>query len=211
MSTARAMTYEQPSPRPATQADIDALPPHMTGQIIDGVLYAHARPARRHANAHTELTAFVRGRFRAGRGGPGVWYFLAEPELHLHGNVLVPDIAGWRSDKLPATDGQPHFTTPPDWVCEVLSPSTARFDRWNKSLVYARHGVGHMWIVDPDRRELEVWRLMQGFYARVQFAAGDESIRAEPFDELELNLSELWEGPEDTVSVEAAPAPDEAK
>jgi Uma2 family endonuclease len=191
MSTARAMTYEQPSPRPATQADIDALPPHLVGEIIAGALYTHARPARPHGDAHFLLGATLVP-FRRGRDGPGGWLIYSEPELHLDDHILVPDLAAWRVERLPADDGHPFFTTPPDWVCEILSPSTERIDRLKKSRVYAQAGIPWLWLLDPTHRFLQVFKLVDGLYAVVQDFAETEPVKAQPFDAIEFALTDLW-------------------
>lgn len=187
MGTAHAQVELTPE---AARLALDALPPHVVGEIIEGVLYTHARPARRHARAQLRLG----GRLdRDGSGPAGQWVIVPEPELHLDDDTLVPDLAGWRTDRLPATDGEPFFTTVPDWVCEVLSPSTARVDRVKKSRVYARSGVTWMWLLDPERRTLEVRRLAQdGYYAVLHEYDDTETVRAEPFAHVEFRLPDLW-------------------
>lgn len=152
----------QPKPRVATYSDIEALPENMVGEILFGVLHAHPRPEPRHANATSVLGHEVMGPFQFGRGGPGGWIFLDEPELHLGEHVVVPDIAGWRRERMPKLPATAYFETPPDWVCEVLSPSTQRIDRTDKLSVYAAFGVGHAWYVDPDACTLEVLVLTGG-------------------------------------------------
>ena len=144
---------------PATYADIEALPPHVTGEILYGVLHSHPRPAPRHSMAASVLGAEMIGPFQKGRGGPGGWIILDEPELHLGPHVVVPDIAGWRRERMPKLPETAYFETAPDWVCGVLSPSTARIDRTDKLAIYAADGVGHCWLVDPDARTLEVMAL----------------------------------------------------
>jgi len=193
MSTARAITDDSLTPpRPATQADIDALPPHLVGEIIDGTLYAQSRPARRHGLAHTSLGFMIGPGYQFGRGGLGGWRFISEPELHLDTHVLVPDLAAWRVERLPETDGHPFSTTPPDWVCEVLSPSTERIDRLKKSRIYAHAGVPWLWLLDPTHRFLQVFKLVDGLYAVVQDFAETEPVRAQPFDAIEFALTDLW-------------------
>jgi Uma2 family endonuclease len=185
----------QPAPREATYADIEALPPHVVGQLVHGVLYTHARPAS-HARASSVLGADLGGAFDRGRGGPGGWGLLDEPELHFGRDVLVPDLAGWRRERMPELPRVPYFELAPDWVCEVLSPSTAAVDRVTKLGVYLREGVRHLWFVDPEARTLEVLRReREGDEARFVMAqsfAGDEGARAEPFDAIELELGALW-------------------
>ncbi len=130
--------------------------------------------------------------FDRGRGGPGGWWIVDEPELHLGRNVLVPDLAGWRRERLPAFPREPFFTLAPDWVCEVLSPATARLDRLKKLSIYWREGVGHAWLVDPVLETLEVFRRLEEAWLGALAAGGDDVVRAEPFDAIELTLTGLW-------------------
>ncbi|WP_426756572.1 Uma2 family endonuclease [Myxococcus sp. Y35] len=182
----------QETKRPATYEDLEALPEHWVGQLIDGELIAQPRPASRHARASSRLGGELYGPFERERGGPGGWSFLDEPELHFGADVLVPDLAGWRRERMPEVPDVPFFTLPPDWVCEVLSPSTASLDRTRKKRIYAREGVGHVWLVDPQARTLEVYRLSSGQWLEQGTWTGDERVRAEPFEALELELGVLW-------------------
>ncbi|MHB8877588.1 MAG: Uma2 family endonuclease, partial [Myxococcaceae bacterium] len=129
-----------------------------------------------------------------GSGGPGGWWILDEPELHLAKDILVPDLAGWSRARLPRppAPSEPFLTLAPDWICEVLSPSTASLDRVMKKHVYAREGVSHLWFIDPLARTLEVLRLTEGRWVEVDSYAGDARVRAEPFEAVELDLSLLW-------------------
>ncbi|ATB44949.1 Uma2 family endonuclease [Corallococcus macrosporus] len=178
--------------RPATYEDLIALPEHQVGQIIDGELIAQPRPASRHARASSALLAGLFTPFDLGQGGPGGWWILDEPELHFGADVLVPDLAGWRRDRMPEVPDAPYFTLAPDWVCEVLSPSTAALDRSRKKRIYAREGVGHVWLVDPQARTLEVFRLSGGRWLEQGTWSEDERVRAEPFEAMELELGVLW-------------------
>lgn len=177
---------------PATYADIDALPPTMVGEILHGVLYAHPRPAPRHAQASVELTYEINGPFGRGKGGPGGWIILVEPELHLGEHVLVPDIAGWRRSTLTKVPDTAPIKTPPDWVSEILSPSTARLDRTEKLGIYAEFNIGHAWLVDPDLKTLEVFELTDGRWVLATTFAGDDKVSAPPFQEHEFTLGNLW-------------------
>jgi Uma2 family endonuclease len=177
---------------PATYADIEALPEGLTGQIVGGELFVSPRPANAHAQAAATLGMDLGSPFQRGRGGPGGWWIIDEPELHLAADVLVPDLAGWRRERLPTVPDSPYFTLAPDWICEVLSPSTARLDRVRKLPTYAAAGVRHAWIVDPSARTLEVFRLEGPHYALVAAYEGEQAIRAEPFDAVELELGALW-------------------
>jgi len=184
----------QPSPREASYSDLEDLPPEVVGQIVDGVLYTNPRPASPHALASSVLGADLGGPFHRGRGGPGGWILLFEPELHFGRNVLVPDLAGWRRERMPEMPRAPFFELAPDWVCEILSPSTAGLDRVKKLSLYLREGVAYLWFVDPEGRTLEVLRRDGERYVVAQTFAGDDPIRAEPFDAIELELGALWRG-----------------
>jgi Uma2 family endonuclease len=138
---------------------------------------------------HGELS----GPFDRGKNGPGGWIILVEPELHLGADIVAPDIAGWRRERMPAVPHAAYFTLPPDWICEVLSSrSTEARDRGEKLPVYARAAVRHAWPVSPQNRTLEVMRLHDGKWLLLGVHAEDERVRAEPFDALELELSALW-------------------
>jgi Uma2 family endonuclease len=179
--------------RKATYADLEAVPPHLVAELVDGELYVSPRPASPHALAHGALHHELYGPFHQGRGGPGGWQIIFEPELHLGEDVLVPDIAGWRRERMPKVPRVVGFTLAPDWVCEVLSPSTAKLDREKKMQVYAREGVRHLWMVDPLRQELEVYGLDGNRWERRGTHTGQEHVRAEPFEALALELALLWE------------------
>jgi len=182
-----------PAKRPATYEDILRAPEHMVAEIIDGELSLHPRPAKPHAAAASALGEELGPPFKRGRGGPGGWIILFEPELHLGPDILVPDLGGWRRERMPAlTTDEPYFSLAPDWVCEVLSPGTARQDRSQKLPIYARERVRHVWLVDPLQRTLEVLRLQEGKWLIVDVHGADARVRAEPFDAIELDLSVLW-------------------
>jgi Uma2 family endonuclease len=169
------------------------VPDHLVAEILDGELYTSPRPAPRHANVSSGLGGVLHGPFDRGRGGPGGWRILDEPELHLGRDVLVPDLAGWRRERLPTLPETAYFALAPDWVCEVVSPPTASMDRAKKLGIYAREGVRHAWIIDPLARTLEVLRLEAGHWMILATAAAQEVVRAEPFDVLDLDLSLLWD------------------
>ncbi|MHB1047390.1 MAG: Uma2 family endonuclease [Thermoanaerobaculia bacterium] len=178
--------------RDATYEDLLALPDDVVGQIIEGELYATPRPAIGHQLSVSMLGGELVPAFHSGRGGPGGWWIVDEPELHLGRNVLVPDLAGWRRERLPALPPEAFFTLAPDWVCEVLSPATARIDRLKKLAIYAREEVEHAWLVDPVLETLEVYRRQGEAWLLVLTAGGDDVVRAEPFDAIELTLTGLW-------------------
>jgi Uma2 family endonuclease len=181
-----------PVKRPATYEDLQKVPDHLVAEILDGELYASPRPAIPHALASSALGVELGGAFQHGRGGPGGWWILDEPELHLGADVIVPDLAGWRRERLPQVPAAPAIELPPDWVCEVVSPSTERIDRAKKLGIYARERVTHAWLVNPTARTLEVLRLEATRWLLVATHAGDAVVRAEPFEAIELDLLLLW-------------------
>ncbi len=173
------------------------VPAHQRAEIIRGTLYVQPRPAPRHANAASVLGIELGGPFQRGRGGPGGWWILFEPELHLVPfEAVVPDLAGWRVERMPSLPETAHFTLVPDWVCEVLSPSTASLDRGDKLSLYAEAGVRHAWLVDPAAKTLEVHTLGDdNRWREVRLYQGDAPVRAAPFDAVPLDLDALWSPP----------------
>jgi len=182
-----------PAPRRATYADLLSVPDHLIGEIIDGELVTQPRPAAPHSRASSRLGIEIGGPFDRGKGGPGGWIILDEPELHLHGDALVPDLAGWRRERMPELPEVAAFELAPDWVCEVLSESTQRRDRIQKMSMYARERVAHLWLVDPKLQTLEVYELQGSAWLRRQVAEASEKLCAIPFDAVELDLALLWE------------------
>jgi Uma2 family endonuclease len=171
-----------------------AVPEHQRAEIIDGTLYVSPKLAPRHANAKTVLGSELNSAFQRGRGGPGGWWILFGPELHLVAlEPMTPDIAGWRVERMPALPETAFFTLEPDWICEVLSRSTEAVDRTKKLPIYAAHGVAHVWLIDPIAKTLEVHTLGDDRRWRdVRIYEGDARVRAEPFAAIELDLAELW-------------------
>lgn len=182
-----------PARRAATYADLCALPSNVIGQIVFGVLYAHPRPPPKHARAATALREDLGPPFNRARGGPGGWIILHEPEVHLGPHVLVPDLAGWRRERMPEMPvDKAYFELAPDWACEVLSASTASLDRGDKRKVYQQRGVTNLWFVDPDACTLETFVLEANGYRLVEVFSGTTQVRAEPFDPIEIELGALW-------------------
>jgi Uma2 family endonuclease len=183
------------SPKPATYQDLLRVPEHLVAEIIEGELITSRRPASPHAHAASVMGIDVGGSFQggsSGRRGPGGWWILFEPELHLRRNVLVPDLAGWRRERMPEMPNAPYFTAAPDWVCEVLSPTSGRIDRTKKMRLYARAEVAHLWLADPLLETLEIYRLASGHWCLIDSFDGNQVIRAEPFEAVELELGRWW-------------------
>lgn len=179
--------------RPATYEDLRALPETLVGELVEGELLASPRPSTAHSNVAGGLTDELRGPFQRGSGGPGGWWLLYEPELHLGADVLVPDLAGWRRSRMPELPDAPFLELAPDWVCEILSPSTAGFDRVRKMPIYLREGVGFVWLIDPVARTVEAFRRSpDAQWVLVGNFAGDQTARIEPFEAIEFDLSALW-------------------
>jgi Uma2 family endonuclease len=176
----------------ATYDDLLGVPPHRVAEIVDGDLHVSPRPASRHALASSRLGSELGGPFDRGRGGPGGWWIIDEPELHFGQDALVPDLAGWRRQRMPDFPDTPFFTLAPDWACEVVSPSTERLDRSKKMPIYAREKVSHLWLLNPALRTLEVYRLAEGGWLLLGTHEGAARVRAEPFDAVELDLAPLW-------------------
>lgn len=185
--------------RRPSYADIEALPEHLTGEIVAGELRVSPRPAPPHIYFASAMGGQLSGPFGFGRGGPGGWWILDEPELHLDVDpdyeVVVPDLAGWRRSRMRVLPQTAWFGSVPDWVCEVLSPNTAAMDRTEKMPFYARAGLAHAWLVDPLLCTLEVHRLDGDTYRVVKTFRGNVSVRAEPFDAIEIDLAPLWAVP----------------
>jgi Uma2 family endonuclease len=181
-----------PARKRATCADLLAIPDRLVAEIVDGDLVTSPRPGGAHTIASSATGASLLPPFQFGDRGPGGWWILDEPEIHLGDDVLVPDVAGWRKERMTTPPATAFIDLPPDWVCEVLSPSTARFDRVQKLPIYAIHGVGHLWLIDPATRTLEVFRLEQRRWVMLAAYGDDAIVRAEPFDAIELDLLRLW-------------------
>jgi len=178
--------------RPATYEDLVALPEHVVGEIVDDELWSSPRPAPRHARAYGGLGALLMPAFDFARNGPGGWQIVDEPELHLGRHVLVPDLAGWRRERMPRLPETAFFPLAPDWLCEVLSPSTAQLDRAKKLRIYAEHRVAHAWLVDPIARTLEVLRNDSATWTLLTTYAGDVTAGIVPFEAIEFPLGLLW-------------------
>jgi Uma2 family endonuclease len=180
----------------ATYEDVLRAPSNCVAELLNGELVVSPRPAGPHGAAVSAIGEELGPPFKRGRGGPGGWIILYEPELHLGDDVLVPDLAGWRRTTMDAIANEPYFTTRPDWVCEVLSPSTERFDRGEKMKLYARSGTQHAWLVNPLQRTLEVLRLSAEKpheWLTLGVFRDSSMVRAQPFEVFELDLAIPWQ------------------
>ncbi len=179
-------------PRRATYQDVLDAPETMVAEILRGELHLQPRPASRDAYAYSVLVGELSGPFQRGRGGPGGWWIVAEPELHLGEEVMVPDIAGWRRDRMPVYPDAPAFRLAPDWVCEILSPSTRKRDLTVKRDLYAEHGVPYLWHLDPGSQVLEAFMLRNGEWVLLASLAGARDVSLAPFDAAAFPLGALW-------------------
>ncbi len=186
------MTKAGPLGRGATYKDLCEVPDHLVAEILEGDLWVSPHPAPRHQHTAAMLTAEIVPPFQHGNGGPGGWWLMYEPEIHLNDDVLVPDLAGWRRDRLSKIGDKAHMTQAPQWVCEILSPSTEKIDRNQKLRIYAREGVCHVWLVHPIKRTLEVLRLADGRFVGLTTLKDDAVAQAEPFDAVPFPLTRIW-------------------
>jgi Uma2 family endonuclease len=176
----------------ATYQDVLDAPEGVNAEIVNGELHLWPRPAGPATSVASKLQADVGSRFSIGRGGPGGWLILTEPEIHVAEDIVDPDLAGWRRERLAMVPDAAFFTVIPDWVCEVLSPSTERFDRAEKLPLFAQWGVKHAWLVNPRQRTLEAYRLENGGWRLLGVYQSHQCVRVEPFEEVELDLSVWW-------------------
>ncbi len=186
------MTALARTARRATYRDVLDAPPHVVAEVLSGALHTHPRPAMRHARASSIIGGELVGPYDRGYGGPGGWWIVDEPELHLGDDIVVPDLAGWRRETMPEYPDAAYCEIAPDWVCEVLSPSTQRLDRNEKRSLYAREGVSHLWFVDPDAKTLEAFALREGRWVLLATLADDAPVSQPPFDAITFPLDALW-------------------
>ena len=180
-----------------TWRDLEALPADRVGELIRGTLYSMPRPRPRHQRAGTRVIGELHGPYWKARGGPGGWVFLSEPGIAFPGldvEEIVPDIAAWRVERFIEAKDDESITVVPDWVCEILSPSTRKHDQRVKRPLYAEAGVRWMWIIDVDAKTVVASRNEEGRWVEVGVWADDEAMRAEPFDAHEIPLTDLWSG-----------------
>jgi Uma2 family endonuclease len=183
---------------PEVEAAFQAASEDVVAEILDGALHTMPRPARPHTNTGSLLGGELHGPFRRGVGGPGGWIILFEPEIHLgpKPDKIVPDLAGWRRERMADAHGDEttpaHYDTAPDWVCEIISPRTEALDRGKKMRIYRRERVRHAWLINPISRTLEVYRLDGALWTLLDTFEGEAVVRAEPFEAVELALAVLW-------------------
>ncbi|MGF1553275.1 MAG: Uma2 family endonuclease [Paracoccaceae bacterium] len=191
---------ETPADRPltirpnASYKDVLAAPPGMNAELLGGTLYLQPRPRPRHARVEGRLANRLIDPYEDGIGGPGGWWLLIEPDVFLGEDVVIPDLAGWRRERMPDFP-EAAIDLAPDWVCEILSPSTRRFDLTLKRERYRRAGVAHLWLIDPDARTLEAFALDGGAW-RLDGALGDEAdVSLAPFEAVSFPLATLFPPP----------------
>ena len=182
----------KPLKKGATYADLVAVADNFVAEILGGELYASPRPIFAHMRVASTLGVLLGGAFQLRINGPGGWLIVLEPELHLGADVLVPDLAGWRTERATAASAAAYPTVAPDWICEVLSPSTEALDRGRKSRVYAREGVGHAWFMNPSSQTLEIMHRTGGSWSLLAKHQGGQRVRAAPFEAVELELGTVW-------------------
>lgn len=184
-----AVTVKTP---PATYQDVLDAPENMVAEIVYGQLSLQPRPASPHAMVISAMGVKLGGPFSFDEGGPGGWVILVEPELHLGDHVVVPDLAGWRRERMPQMPEAPYFTLAPDWCCEVLSPSTAALDRVEKRQIYAGAGVQYLWLVDPATKILEGFVLQDEKWVLTHVRKDDDTCDVPPFEAAPFGLGVLW-------------------
>lgn len=184
----------QTSKTPSLYDQLLALPEGLTGEIINGQLRTHPRPAWPHILTSSRLGADIEGPYRRGRGGPGGWWIIDEPEVHfvLDSELTVPDIVGWRKEPMPSPPVGRKIQVVPDWVCEIFSPSTKSTDREEKMPLYARYGVQFAWLVDPKTYTLEAYELVDNKWQPLGIFRDDDTVSVKPFDAIEIHLADLW-------------------
>ncbi len=184
-----------PAKKPATNDDLYNIPENMIGEIINGELIVTPRPSRRHTLAASRLGSELIPPYDFGRGGgPGGWIIIIEPEIRLGDDTMVPDLAGWKRERFPIEEDHNWISVAPDWVCEILSPNTLRTDKIIKMPIYAHHGVGHIWLIDPVATTMDAFRLESDRWSLLASFSENDKVRVEPFQEIEINLGDMWVG-----------------
>jgi Uma2 family endonuclease len=177
-----------------TLAGIDALAPGIKGEIIEGVLYTMPRPRAPHQSMMGAVGTDLLDPFQRGDGGPGGWWIPPEPGIELPNTPeIAPAVAGWRRERLPALSNDEAITVVPDWVCEILSPTTEQHNLTVKKPYYAKVGVAHHWIVDLSMRTVIALRLESGRWREVGVYGDEREARIEPFAAVPLNVASWWD------------------
>jgi Uma2 family endonuclease len=193
VSEERRVNVQSPAvKRPATYQDVLDAPASMVAELIRGTLHLQPRPRPKHSRAASALGVKIGGPFDVDDSGPGGWTILDEPELHLGDDVVVPDLAGWRRERLPTLPDEVGIAVAPDWVCEVLSPSTRTYDLTEKRDIYREQGVGWLWFVDPLSKTLEAFALRDGSWVLIAALHDDAEVAVAPFEAAPFALSALW-------------------
>ena len=174
---------------------LEQLPESLTGQILNGQLYTHPRPNGKHILISSNVGAELHGPFQKGKNGPGGWWILQEPEVHLtlNSEVVVPDLAGWKKERLPEIPDTHKFTVIPDWICEIFSPSTESIDKEIKMPLYAKYGVKYLWLIHPIKKSLQAFKLTNNEWILQGTFEGNDAISIEPFDSINIKLNDLME------------------
>ena len=183
----------------ATLADFLSIPEsERFHELIDGEIMQKTSPSGEHGSTQADVTGWLHGPFgrKPPSGGPGGWWLANEVEIELGDDVCRPDVVGWRRELVPERPRGTPVGVPPHWVCEVLSPSNMRNDLVRKKHIYHRHHVDHYWILDPAEGTLAVYRWHTDGYLEVLIAERGVTVRAEPFDAIEIPISGLF-GEED--------------
>jgi Uma2 family endonuclease len=183
--------------RVATPDDFWAIPEaDRFHELIDGEIIPKAAPSGEHGDAQAGVVGVLRTPFQrssGGRGGPGGWWIMTEVEVMLAGTQIVrPDIQGWRRDRCPERPIGSPVKQRPDWICEVVSPSKPNHDTIKKLRLYHRSEIPHYWIVDPREATLTVMRWSPDGYVTLMRAERGETVRPEPFQQIELAVGTLF-------------------
>ncbi len=198
------------SPR-ATYQDVMDAPPQMVAEIVDGTLYTNRRPAPIYTFASSYFGPIIHSSFGYRYSNPGEWWIIREPEIHLGEDIVVPNWTGFRLERMPEIPMTDYLTMAPDWACEILSPATRKLDLVGKRPIYAREGVRHLWLVDPDAKSLEAFELRGTEWVSIDKRFDEESVSLPPFDAISFNLGYLWPTssvykiPSDSPTVESEP------
>lgn len=189
----RTMTTQKPPKKSPTLADLEALPPGMVGEIIEGVLYTMTKPRARHQRTTTAISAGLWGPFDNGGSGRSGWWIITEPGIELPNTPEIsPDVAGWRRTRMPELPVDEPIRIVPDWVCEILSPTTRRHDLLVKQPYYAKVGVQYHWLVDLEAHTLTAQRLESGRWVTLGVFSEEAAARIEPFDVVPLDVARWW-------------------